>query len=172
MSKRLGGLLVVLVVLVGIMLWSWRQPCGSSPLSYLNSNNPSPSPTPVVVKKKTTATKSVTAPATDAQYGQLASQYGQAGRLIQFDSTCHVTPGQLTIKTGSKVMLDNRSAVAKTVKLDSTSYSLPAYNYRVVTVSTNQPLPHDLMIDCQSSNGGTENGVIIKLQGLISNQLP
>ncbi len=59
---------------------------------------------------------------------------GCVGREVQFDALCHGVPGQMVVKKGDSILLDNRSSDTKTIKLDSQSYVLPGYNYKVVVV--------------------------------------
>lgn len=173
MSKKLLWVLVAVVVLAGVVWWS-QQPTGtSSPFSYLNGS-PSASATPLVKKKNATAAKSVTTPAiptANSEYGALVNQYSAAGTLLAFDDICRIAPGRIVIKTGTKVMLDNRSSIAKTIRLDNDSFALPAYNYRVILISPAKTLPYDLGIDCKSASGNSENGGVINVQALISNQI-
>lgn len=168
MSKKLW-ILIAVVVVAGAVWWS-QQPVSDTPIISLNGNTTtSPSPS-VTVKKttiKTTSTVTGSTPANTAAYSSLVTQYSKTGHLLQFDASCHVTPGQIVIKTGTQIMLDNRSNLTQTVNVGSTVYTLPAYNYRVVTVTSSR-LPSDIGVDCKSASGSTENGGTIKLQALIS----
>ena len=164
--------LLAVVVVGGLIWWTQRSDNSSQPSSYLDSST---SPTPTVTSgKKATTAKSITtptAPANNTNYGTLRAQYDSTGHLLTFDDSCRVTPGQIVLKTGTKIMLDNRSAIAKTIRLDNDSFSLPAYNYRIVQISPAHSLPYDLGVDCKSTVGNTENGAVLKVQALISNGL-
>lgn len=54
---------------------------------------------------------------------------------IQFVS-CHGNPGKLTVKQGSKVMLDNRDERTHTIMVGRNKYSIKGYNFTVVTAPT------------------------------------
>ena len=82
-------------------------------------------------------------------------------RRIQFDENCAVEPEYATFKKGTVIMLDNRASKAKTISLDSQKYSLCAYGFKIVTLSTAAKLPHTIMIDCGT---GQNNGRILLQQ--------
>ena len=171
MNKKLAWILVGVAGVAVLVMWGNPDKEVPSPLSFLNGDETSPSPTPSATPKKVAtpkpAAQSAATSSNTTDYTRLATDFIKVGGLIQFNDRCQPTPGQLTIKAGSQVMLDNRSTVAKTIKLDTVSYSLPAFTYRIITPTTNRSLPYNLTLDCQSSNGSTENGAIIKLQALI-----
>ncbi len=148
----------MVVIVVGAW-WIYSHKTISLP-GYGNPN-PSYSPTPSQVKSLKAPQKTKT-----SDYTTLIQQYSD--RKIQFDASCHGIPGQLVLKKGQQIFLDNRSSDTKTIKLGSQSYVLPGYNYRVVIVSTSNPLPYSLGIDCRSVNGSTENTAVINIQALIS----
>ena len=74
------------------------------------------------------------------------------GRRIQFDPTCKATPSQLTAKTGTEVMFDNRSAVTQTISFDDQSFNILPYNYTIINLFTSAPtLPYNVIMDCGNS---------------------
>ena len=81
-------------------------------------------------------------------YSELVRQY--EGRRIQFDEGCQVFPNDISFKNGTKVMLDNRAPAATNVNLGGTVFSLPAYGYQLVTLSS-PTLPKTLNVACGSS---------------------
>ncbi len=154
---------IVLIVIVVGAWWMYSNKTNLPGYGDLNPVNYSPSPTPgksLKASPKTSEPESVS-----ADYNTLLKQY--VGRYIQFDSLCHGIPGQMVVKKGQSILLDNRSADTKTIKLDSQSYMLPGYNYRIVLIGTTKPLPYSLGIDCKSVNGSTENTAVINVQALI-----
>ena len=80
-------------------------------------------------------------------YSELVNQY--EGRRIQFDERCQMTPNDATFKNGIVVMFDNRSPQAKTIRVGNQTYSLPAYGYRFLTMSS-QNLPLSLQVGCDN----------------------
>lgn len=76
----------------------------------------------------------------DAASAERALTYSQAlkqyqGKTVQFDATCQANPDRQVFKTGTSIMLDNRSNVSRSVKLGST-YTLGAYGFRIVKLNT------------------------------------
>ena len=127
----------------------------SVPVAPLSSASPSVSVSASTTPKtsvKATAKPTVTANPT---YGQLITQY--AGRRIQFDQYCQANPRDLSLKSGTAIMLDNRSGDARTVKVGSTAHYLAGYGYKIVTVSAPaSQLPKSISLSCGAAvNVGT-----------------
>jgi hypothetical protein len=66
------------------------------------------------------------------EYSQALQTYGSSGYRLQFVS-CRATPGQLSIKTGQKFMLDNRDNISHKIEIGNKSYTVKAYGFAVVT---------------------------------------
>ncbi len=99
--------------------------------------------------KTVVATKKVVKPAAaaDTTYTDAIKQY--EGRRFQINSSCQVTPFYVTYTNNTSVMLDNRSDSIKVVKFDATAYSVPAFGFKIVKISS-KTLPHEISIDCGS----------------------
>lgn len=70
-------------------------------------------------------------------------------KRIQLDANCIATPNNPTFKNNTKIMVDNRSAVSRTVKLGGVM-TIPAWGFKIVTLSANV-LPATWLLDCGSS---------------------
>ncbi len=159
MSKKVWVWIVIILVVV-LAVWKLPGLFGKN-LGGLNLTNPTSSPTPssgYVPGKKTTSTTGLT-------YDQTLAAY--ADRRIQFNEKCQGIPGQIVLKKGTKIMLDNRSKYTQTINLDGTKVVLPAFSWQIVTITTKNQLPYNFGIDCKSEGGSTENGATINLQALI-----
>ena len=159
MSKKVWVWIIVILVAI-LVIWKLPSLLGKN-WEGLGLTSPTPSPTPsssYVPGKKTT-------PATSQTYDQTLAAY--ADRRIQFNEKCQGIPGQMVLKKGTKIMLDNRSKYVQTINLDGTKVVLPAYSWQIVTVTTKNQLPYNFGIDCKSEGGTTENGAMINLQALI-----
>lgn len=121
------------------------------------ASSPTLSPSPIPGKKAV--------PAAGQTYDQVLAAY--ADKRIQFNEKCQGIPGQMVLKKGTKIMLDNRSKYTQTINLDGTKIVLPAYSWQLVTITTENQLPYNFGIDCKSEGGTTENGAMINLQALI-----
>jgi hypothetical protein len=152
-KKILWGVLAVIVIGA---LWLANDKSGSNvykdTLNYLgDSSKATPSAMmtakPGATKTVTTKPKTSTAPSS-MSYTDALKAY--AGRIIQFDSSCQAHPVAATFKSGTSVMLDNRSSSARTVSIDGTSYSLAANGFRIITLSS-ASLPRTLQVNCGSS---------------------
>jgi len=161
--KTVWILVGVVVVILVVWLLQKKVPV---PYTY-QTPNPSVS---VVSKPGTKGGATGTVPSTQsATYQELLKQY--EGKVVQFDNLCHGTPGQMVVKTGSKVLLDNRSNITLEIGLDNQSYSLAPYHYQIATMSSKK-LPYSLGIDCKSKNGSNTNTTTVQIQASILQQLP
>ena len=126
------------VVIVGVGTW-------------MNSQNADQQ---AAIGRKTKATPVASVdPTSGMSYTQLVQKYATA--RIQVKESCQVTPVMASFKSGTSVLLDNRSNSAKTVTISGASYSLAPYGYQVVTLSS-PTLPATLTVNCGSSvNVGT-----------------
>lgn len=86
-------------------------------------------------------------------YTKLVKEY--AGRRIQLDTSCQASPNYTTYKNGTKIMIDSRSAEARTVTIGGVNYSFGPYAYRIITLGTKNP-PATVSINCgRAVNVGT-----------------
>lgn len=77
---------------------------------------------------------------------------------IQLGQNCQATPNNVTYKNGTSIMIDNRSSVARTVKVGS-SYTINAWSFKVINL-TSSTLPATWLVDC----GAQQNVATILIQ--------
>jgi hypothetical protein len=99
----------------------------------------------------TTGTKPVT-----LSYAQALVKYKNA--RIQLDDTCQASPRNVTYKNNTNMMIDNRSAVSRTLKIGG-SVSVKAWGFKIVNISSTK-LPATWLVDCD----GSQNVATILIQ--------
>lgn len=67
-----------------------------------------------------------------ANYGKNLNQFQKSGAYFQFVK-CQANPGYMVIKKGAAFMLDNRDAIAHTIKLNDQEFRLPPYGYAITS---------------------------------------
>ncbi len=77
---------------------------------------------------------------------------------IQLGQDCQATPTNVTYKNGTSIMIDNRSNVARTVKVGS-NYTIAAWSFKIVNI-TSSTLPATWLVDC----GAQQNVATILIQ--------
>jgi hypothetical protein len=82
-------------------------------------------------------------------YNDALAMY-QNGHLIQFNDKCQTYPRSMVFNNNTEVMLDNRSSAAETVVIGSSSIELPAYGFKIMTLST-PTLPTTYQMSCVAS---------------------
>ncbi len=91
-------------------------------------------------------------------YDEALAQY--ADKRIQFDRVCQATPNTPTYKTGTRIMLDNRSAESRTIRIGTLrTVTIPAWGFTTLELSSKN-LPEMLDVDC----GTGENVATIIVQ--------
>lgn len=165
MNHKSKNWLIVVAIVVVVIIVFW--------LSYRNNSNYSGQPTATPSGATATPTASVKSGAKPSggsssgstSYEQAKVQY--AASQIQFNDVCQATSTLQVIKIGSKLLLDNRSKYAQTIKLADATYKLPAYGWQIITVTTKQALPYNTTVSCTSSNGSTVNNLVLRIQANI-----
>ncbi len=148
---------VAVLVVVGVALSQRGVPppsdaAGSTPTSTATT-------TPPVVRSKPRS-KNVSRLQPKLSYDAAMDQYRD--RRFQFDN-CAVTPSYQTYKSGSPVMLDNRSPDGAEIRLDGVVHRLYGYEFTIVTL-TSAKLPHTVKVDCTMNDTPAYNVAQILLQ--------
>lgn len=69
-------------------------------------------------------------------------------RRIQFDTNCQAIPNNITFKNNTNIMIDNRSAESRTIKI-GTTYTVKGYGFKIIKLSAGT-LPTTYLVDCNS----------------------
>lgn len=92
-----------------------------------------------------------------ASYSDAVKQY--ANSRIQFDMYCQATPVNNTYKSGTGIMLDNRSGDARIITVGGVQYSLAGYGWKIILPQP-KTLPATLPVDC----GAARNVSVMLIQ--------
>jgi hypothetical protein len=93
---------------------------------------------------------SVNAPAAGGQAVTMSYQKAletYKDRRIQFNDACAATPNTVTYKDNTGIMLDNRSAQSRTIKV-GTTYTVKGYGFKIVTLPDIYLKSSTLLVDC------------------------
>jgi hypothetical protein len=71
-------------------------------------------------------------------------------KRLQFDTICQAHPNTVTYKDNTGIMIDNRSPVARTIKI-GTNYSIKAYGFKIVILPDIYLKSKTLLVDCDKS---------------------
>lgn len=140
-TQKLLWMVIPAIVAIILVVWLNKYPASN----YQNNNqqssgsNSQTSEAPEGTPQPGTSTK--------LSYTQALSLY--QGKRIQFTPICQAIPNDVTYKNPVNLMLDNRSNVPQKITIGKVSYNLGAYNFRIVTVSTNV-LPQTLYVNCNA----------------------
>lgn len=146
----IGGLAVLAILAVVISL---KCQCPASPEPANLNASASEATTTAATTTAATTTPPKTSTKTPAKppakpaltYEEAIKKY--AGWRIQFDAACQPSITSMTLKTGSAIMLDNRSAAKQTITIGAKKYTVNFFNFLIVSV-TASPLPQTLSVAC------------------------
>ncbi len=120
------------------------------------SNIPIPSPDgpsaalirePMTASSTTTTIKKPINTKPQVPYEKILGLY--SSRRIQFNESCQALPSKQTYANKTVIMLDNRSAKTRKIKVDTTTYTVKPYDYAIITLKSTT-LPMVLHISCDS----------------------
>jgi hypothetical protein len=83
-----------------------------------------------------------------------------ADRRLQFNDMCQATPNTVTYKDNSGIMLDNRSATTRSIKIGANTYAVKGYGFRIVTLPDTYRESSKYFVDC----GVSQNVATILVQ--------
>lgn len=132
------GVGVVLVVVLGFWYWSMNK-----------SSVPVVEESTVVDSVEDTTAGSVNTGSTAASISYTNALVKYKDARLQLDKNCQASPDQMTFKNGASVMVDNRAAVDRVVKLGSV-FTIKAYGFKIVKLSSST-LPAKWYVDCDKS---------------------
>lgn len=148
------------VVVLALLIW-WFAASNNDDVTpedeSVNSSETSGNNNENVDSTEDTTTGSVNSNgAATLSYQQALSKYANA--RIQLNNSCQATPNNVTYKNGTSIMLDNRSATTRTVKLGST-YSIKGYGFKIVKLESGT-VPATWLMDCD----GQQNVATVLIQ--------
>lgn len=156
--------IIWIMVAASVALGIWLVSRDSEPVTDEASqvvSSATPVPTGIAIKPKATPKVS----GETMTYTQAVVAY--QGKRIQFNESCQASPGQLALKKGDKIMLDNRASVQISLAIDGRENIIPAYGWKIVTITTTGALPYSLGIHCTSSKDSVGNSALINLQASV-----
>lgn len=142
---------VVAIVVLGLFAFSFfNKPIVTDTETIVPVTETATSTKPVA--KAATTVKKTSVPLANQPVSlsyQSALELYKDNKRIQLSGAdfCQASPNNVMYKNGTSIMVDNRSAQTRTVKIGGTSYSLEGYGFKIVKLSS-VTLPATLLMDC------------------------
>ena len=142
-----------LIIIIAIVVIGWFALSAFNEPSGTETGNQTATTTTVVAKatttvKKTTAPVPVASQPVTMSYQKALETYKDNLRLqLSGADFCQVSPNNVMYKNGTSIMIDNRSAKTRNIKIGSTAYSIEGYGFKIVRLSSGT-LPATLLMDC------------------------
>lgn len=145
----LVGIIIVLLVIGGVWYGMHRTRVSGEEQRAQTQDSITQTDTAPTAEATPVATATEQPPATKPtpklSYEQALKKYGS--NRIQLDANCQAIPSRAVYKNGTAVMLDNRAGVSRKVVFNLKSYTIPAYDYIVVSASASK-IPGVTYLDC------------------------
>ena len=97
----------------------------------------------------------------DLTYQETVDKYGDF--RVQIDNCSVPKPTMITVKNGTSIMFDNRSADDIELTVNKKIYQVFGYDYKIILLS-NKTLPYSVQVDCRSGDDIGKNIAQILLQ--------
>ena len=140
------GVLVILLAVVVFMVMK-NQSAKTNSTAYNTETTTSQTPTEDSAMTKDTPVTPA-AKSNNISYNDALKKYGT--NRIQIQQSCQAVPNNVVYKNGTTIMLDNRASITHVIKIDSKTYTIKAYDYTTVKLSSST-LPHTVLMDCDKS---------------------
>ena len=137
--------IVALVVVIAIVLFfvfnnkQTANPTTANPLTTVNSSVIEPASIQDI------SSQDIGAGAVTISYADALIKY--ADRRIQLDATCQAHPNTVTYKDNTGIMIDNRSALARTVKV-GTTFTIKPWGFKIVVLPDVYLTSKTILVDC------------------------
>jgi cytoskeletal protein RodZ len=149
-NKKTIWIVIGVIVLIAIALLVWKMNTGTTPTDQIPTTQE-----PVADDTQGGATQG-TAPTTGAgvtaapssitiSYQDALKQYST--RRIQLNEQCQAVPNTVTYKDNSGIMIDNRSAQTRTVKV-GTTFTIKPYGFKIVVLPDIYLKSQKILVDC------------------------
>ncbi len=157
----LGIIVVIVLIIVGVRAHE-KSVANMAAMNAAQTSGTTSGDTSAIVPTEDVSAGSVHAGTTVATpgitYQEALVDYQNA--RIQFDASCNATPANDTWKSGTNVMLDNRSANTLNLHLGTIgNISIKPWGFKIVNLA-GSPLPATVLIDC----GANQNEATVLLQ--------
>lgn len=145
--------LVLVIVIGSILFFVFRNKPAVVPAIVENDTQQTTPPVEPTESVEDTTPLPTGVSAVSISYASALAKY--ATRRIQLDPTCQAYPNTVTYKDNTGIMIDNRSAQTRTVKV-GTTFTIKPYGFRIVVLPDIYLKSKTLLVDCdQSQNVAT-----------------
>lgn len=151
MGNILNKKVIIGIVAVILIVWFFSLGSNDSGTTGSTATTTKSVATGSVAKTTTTVKKAVPVASqpVSMSYTNALALYKDNKRIqLSGDSFCQVTPNNVMYKNGTSIMIDNRSAKTRTVKLLG-SHTIAGYGFTILKLSSGT-LPATLLMDCDT----------------------
>ncbi len=152
MEKITNKKVLIGIVVVIVIIWFFASGSKKEGTTGTTATTTLATTTAPVAKTTTTVTKKTVVPIASQpvtmSYQKALETYKDNLRLqLSGADFCQVSPNNVMYKNGTSIMIDNRSANTRNIKIGSNAYSIEGYGFKIVRLSS-ATLPATLIMDC------------------------
>lgn len=134
---------IAVIVVAGILFFIFGNKNPVNPTTNTTGTNNTVTTEPASVQD--ISPQDIGAGSVSISYANALIKY--ADRRIQLDATCQAHPNTVTYKDNTGIMIDNRSAQARTVKV-GTTFTIKPWGFKIVVLPDVYLKTKTLLVDC------------------------
>jgi len=154
---------LIAIVVVILVIWYFSSGSNNAGVNSITSTSTPAVATTTTTMTTTTVKKAVVPvanqPVTLSYENALKAYPGSLRIQLSGTSFCQANPTTVMYKNGTSIMVDNRAAMSRTIKIGVTPYTIEGYGFKIIKLSSSV-LPTTLIMDC----GTQQNIAKITLQ--------
>lgn len=145
-NNKIIWIILAVIVIVLVIILVKKSPSGDDMMGdTTNGSDTALEASEDVSEGSVNAPTSGSSPAVTIAYAEALVKYKD--RRIQFNDACAATPNTVTYKDNTGIMLDNRSAQSRTIKV-GTTYTVKGYGFKIITLPDIYLKSSTLLVDC------------------------
>jgi hypothetical protein len=144
-NKKTIWIVIGVIVIVAIALLIWKTKTSTTMTDQTPMTEENVEGTQDIDSGTAPTTAGATVAPISISYQNALKQY--ATRRIQLDSKCQAVPNAVTYKDNTGIMIDNRSAQTRTVKV-GTTFTIKPYGFKIVVLPDIYLKSQKVLVDC------------------------
>jgi len=149
-KNMVWAVIVILVIVFGIIFFMKSSPKEGAMINDADTNMPAGNGAVDGPESSIDVTGDVTSGVQQVSIAYADALIKYKDKRIQLDKICQATPNRVTYKDNIGIMIDNRSAQTRTVKVGAT-YTIKPWGFKIIVLPDVYLRSSTLLVDCDKS---------------------
>ncbi len=146
--KNKAALVIVLIILFAGIIYLWNVQKDKDQKAVEEAQHQQQNAEDQTATDTDTDTNTTTGSGSSTVMAYSAALKAYEGKRIQFDEYCSAIPKAVVFKSGTRIMLDNRSNDKRKIVLDGKVYNIAAFGYTTAVLPTVTTTNKTVTVDC------------------------